>query len=201
MKLHLFYHVLPNKKYKWIIRYNFYSKKRINLHKLLSLLFAVSLSFADMIHINSFEANFTQTIVNDKNNTLTYQGHVLARKPQLALWQYTKPVEKSIYITHTQAVIIEPEIEQVYIQNIKSSFDFFNVIKNAKKVSSNTYIAEFQETKYTITIKENRLISISYLDELENRVLIVFSKQVQNKPIDKKIFTPNIPLDYDIIRG
>ena len=171
------------------------------MHKLLLLLLTASLSFADMININSFEADFTQTIVNDKNSTLTYKGHVLATKPQLALWQYTTPVEKSIYITHTKAVIIEPEIEQVYIQNIKSSFDFFNVIKNAKKVNSDTYIAEFQETKYTITIKNNKLISISYLDELENRVHILFTKQIQNKKIDEKIFTPNIPLDYDVIRG
>lgn len=154
-----------------------------------------------MVNINSFEANFTQTIVNDKNSTLTYKGHVLATKPQLALWQYSTPVEKSIYITHTQAVIIEPEIEQVYIQNIKSSFDFFNVIKHAKKVSNNTYIAKFQETEYTIIIKNNKLFSISYLDELENKVHILFTKQIQNKYIDKKIFTPDIPLDYDIIRG
>ena len=171
------------------------------MNKLLSLLFTVTLSFADMPDINSFEADFIQTIVNDKNSTLTYKGHVQATTPQLALWQYTSPVEKSIYITHTKAVIIEPEIEQVYIQNIKSSFDFFNVIKNARKASKDTYIAKFQDTKYIITIKDDKLFAISYLDELENRILIVFTKQVQNKNIDKKIFTPDIPLDYDIIQG
>ena len=161
----------------------------------------ISLAFGDILSIDSFQADFTQSITNDKGNRLEYKGHVKAAKPQYALWSYTQPVTKEIFINSQQAIIIEPEIEQVLIKKINSNFDFFALIKNAVEVDKDIYKATFQEVIYSIRIKASKIESISYKNELENRVVIIFSNQIQNKNIDTKVFTPNIPTGYDIIRG
>lgn len=166
---------------------------------LLSL--ALLLQASGLENIQSFEADFTQSITNDKNTTLTYTGHVKASKPQLALWQYKTPVEKTIYITNTRATVVEPELEQVYLQKINATFDFFRVLKHAKKIAKNTFSAKFQDTQYTLKMLNNTLFSISYRDELDNSVLILFKNQHNNKVYKKKEFEAKIPLDYDIIQG
>jgi len=156
--------------------------------------------FASFNNINSFEADFTQDITDDKGKTLTYSGHITALKPQSVRWSYIKPVTKEVYIDKFEVTIVEPEIEQVIIKKLESSFDFFKMIANAKKIKENSYLAHYKESKFTI-VKSGALIeSISYLDEFENSVKISFKNQKQNKNIDMKIFTPFYPLGFDIIR-
>ncbi|MBU0721563.1 LolA-like outer membrane lipoprotein chaperone [bacterium] len=165
----------------------------------ISVLFLSSL-FASLDSIHSFEADFTQSVTDDKNKTLTYNGRILASKPQNAIWSYTHPIQKDVYIHANTLTIIEPEIEQVIIKTIESKLDFFKMIKDAKKIDENSYIAIFQDSKYTITTKDKLIQSISYKDEFENQVKIEFKEQKQNQGINKKLFTPNIPIDFDIIR-
>jgi len=168
--------------------------------KILLLLFATA-SFANIQNINSFEADFKQSIVNDQNKTILYYGHIIASKPQYALWKYTKPIEKSVYILPNRAIIVEPELEQAIIKKIGKNFDFFKLIQNAQKISNNKYLARYNNNTFIITIHKNMIKSISYKDELENSVTINFTNQIENKKIDKKEFEPNIPDDYDIIRN
>lgn len=164
------------------------------------LVFFYTLSFASMKEINSFEADFTQSITDEKNKTLTYSGHVVASKPQNALWNYLKPVKKDIYINEFSVTIIEPEIEQVIVRKISSNFDIFKLIKNAKKIEKNRYLAIYKDIKFSIMIKDSLINSISYKDEFDNDVKIVFTKQKQNIEVDKNIFYPRMPMDYDIVR-
>ena len=103
--------------------------KHIFIYLLLS-----TLLFASLDKIDSFKADFIQTVTDDKAKTLTYKGKVIASKPQNALWNYTDPVTKDIYINHHSITVVEPEIEQVIIRKIESSFDFFRMIQKAKKV-------------------------------------------------------------------
>ena len=159
----------------------------------------ITIGFSNTIKIDSFEADFKQVVVNDKKNELIYTGHVQAKKPQFALWLYTSPTEKQIYISDNRVTIVEADIEQVIIKHISNAFNFFNMIKNAKHIDNNTYVASFQNIKYIIKFKESKIQSISYQDELENDILITFSNQQQNQKIDNKIFIPIFPLEYDII--
>jgi outer membrane lipoprotein carrier protein len=168
--------------------------------KLLLLLFATA-SFANITNIQSFEADFVQKIVDDKNKTIFYYGHIKAQRPQFALWEYKKPIIKSVYILQNEAVIVEPELEQAIVKKIGSNFDFFQLMKNAKKIAKNSYRAKFNNTNFIIKLDANKITSISYKDEFENNVTIDFSHQVENKKIDKKAFEPHIPDDYDIIRN
>lgn len=170
--------------------------------KYLLLLFLLQqLLFSSEIDIHSFEADFQQTVTNEKKNKLIYEGHLTAMQPKYALWQYKKPMQKSIYINDNRVTIIEPDIEQAIIKRLSGDFDFFTIIKKAKKISEDTYETKFQNVKYEIKIQKNSIISIKYHDELDNSIVITFSNQKENKEIKKQIFTPIIPQDYDIIEG
>ncbi len=170
------------------------------MKQLLAALLISTLSFASIDNINSFEANFTQSVTDDKNISLNYSGHLAAQKPQNAIWNYIKPIQKDVYINQFSVTIVEPEIEQVIIRKIESNFDFFMLIKNAVKVDENTYTANYKESKFTITTKDALIESISYKDEFENDVKIIFSDQKQNIKISSDTFMAKYPLEFDIIR-
>ena len=165
---------------------------------ILQIVFTMAIS--SVLEINSFEADFNQVITDDKGKELSYNGHIVASKPQYALWSYKEPVEKNVYITPSYVTVVEPEIEQAIVRKIASDFDFFNMIKKAKKERDNIYIATLNESKYTIKLENSMIKSISYLDEFENNVSIVFNNQSINKVFSKDIFRANIPIEYDIIR-
>lgn len=160
-----------------------------------------TLNYASIDTINSFEADFTQEITDEKSKVLSYKGHILASKPQFAKWIYQNPVHKYVYINQNSITIVEPEIEQVIIKHIDSNFNFFHMIKNAKEIDKNTYLAYHQGSKFTITTEDKLLKSISYLDEFDNSVKIIFKNQEQNKIIDEELFRPNIPIEFDIINN
>ncbi|HEY9203654.1 LolA-like outer membrane lipoprotein chaperone [Sulfurimonas sp.] len=150
--------------------------------------------------VTSFEADFSQSITDEKEKVLIYNGHIVALKPQNARWSYIKPIKKDVFINDFEVTIIEPEIEQVIIKRLESNFDFFKIISNAKKIDQNTYVAYYRDTKFTI-VKKNALIeSISYLDEFENRVKITFENQKQNHEIEKSVFIPKYSMEFDIIK-
>jgi len=167
---------------------------------ILSLLLSSTLSFASFDELHSFDADFTQSVTDDKNKSLVYSGHISASKPQNALWSYFKPVNKNVYINKFNVVIVEPEIEQVIIKKIDSNFDFFNMLQNTKKIQKNLYETNYKESKFIITTKNDLIESISYIDEFENSVKIVFKNQKQNKEIDLELFNPKYPVEFDIIR-
>ena len=168
-------------------------------HILLSILLSTFL-FASLDNIKSFEADFIQMVTDDKGKVLTYNGSVIASKPQNALWDYTKPITKKIYINSQSVTVIEPEIEQVIIRRIESNFDFFNMIKKAKKTGENSYLAIFKSSEFIIETEKSLIKSISYSDEFENSVQILFENQRQNRDINKTIYIPNIPVEFDVIR-
>ena len=170
------------------------------MKQFLIALFITAELFASIDSIVSFDADFTQSITDDKNKTINYTGHILATKPQNARWSYFKPVKKEVYINDYDVTIVEPEIEQVIIRKIESNFDFFKMIANAKETSKSNYSAQYGDTLFNIKKNSELIESISYLDEFENRVIITFKNQKQNQVINKILFMPAYPLDFDIIR-
>jgi len=168
--------------------------KRVILAALL-----VTSTYANMNDINSFEADFSQNIVDDKGVKITYIGHIIASKPRYALWQYFKPIQKSVYILPNKIIVIEPDLEQVIIKHLNGNFDLFKIIHNAKKIDANKYLAKFKDKQYIITTENSKIKAISYKDELENDVRITFENQEENKKIPQEKYTPHIPDEYDIV--
>ena len=166
---------------------------------ILASLLSYSLSYASLDTIESFQANFIQSVIDDKNATLQYSGNVAAEKQKNVVWHYLLPVQKDVYIDTYRVVIVEPEIEQVIIRKIQKKFDFFHMINNAKKIAQNKYETYYKEVKYTITMEKELIKSISYKDSFENDVNIVFSKQKQNIKIDEEVFVVKYSAEFDVI--
>ena len=162
-------------------------------------IFCSTLSFAALNDIYSFKADFTQNVTDDKNTTLRYEGSVQAKKPQDALWSYSKPIRKDVFIDRFKVAIVEPELEQVIIKKIESTFDFFKMISNAKKINESTYEAHYKDSKFLIKTDANSIQSIAYKDEFENDVVIAFKNQKQNIEIDESVFIAEYPPHYDVI--
>ena len=164
------------------------------------LLFISILTFANPFNINSFEADFTQTILDEAGKKITYNGHLKAMQPHYALWSYEKPIKKDVYINNNQIVIIEPELEQAIIKRIESKFNFFALLSQAKKVNNFTYTTNFMDTKFTIILqKDLKIKTIFYLDDFENNTTINFTNQKTDIEIPQDLFEPSIPIDYDTI--
>ena len=167
---------------------------------LLSFFFLYVSLFADLKTLCSFEADFLQTITDDKGVTLTYEGSIRALKPRQALWVYTKPVEKRVYIKNAQVIVVEPEIEQVLVRDLEDDFDFFTVLESAKKIDQSNYLAEYEEQKIAIKVNDGLIVSLRYKDKFENDVNIVFMNQAQNRELSSTLFDPSYPSDYDVIK-
>lgn len=165
----------------------------------LALLSALTL-FAIGENTDTMEASFVQTITDDKNSTITYKGDMLAKRPNMTMWHYRKPIEKSVYITAQSVTIVEPELEQAIVKKIGNSIDILAILASAHKESKNHYTAYYNNKEYHITLQSNTIKAISYTDTFDNIVKITFSKQQINQKIDDSRFTINIPADFDIIK-
>jgi outer membrane lipoprotein carrier protein len=164
---------------------------------LLSLICVNLFGFAE--NLNTFSAHFVQTVENEKKSVIKYTGEIKAKRPNMAMWNYIAPVKKEIYIKDEDLVVIEPEIEQAILKKVGNTIAFFEMLKNAKKVDNETYKAKYEKLNITIHLKNNKIDSITYLDELENHVVIQFTNQMENQKIEDKVFKAKIPADYDVI--
>ncbi|PID47369.1 MAG: outer membrane lipoprotein chaperone LolA [Proteobacteria bacterium] len=167
----------------------------------------ILLVFILFLHVNaknldfdSISSDFTQTITSPEGSKIKYEGTFYAKKPYLALWHYTKPIEKSIYISNKDVLVVEPELDQVIVSKMENMPNISSILKNAKKISKNLYQTSFEDVVYNILVKNDKPESISYMDKLENKVSIDFSKTKINIKLKDNLFLYQIPKGYDIIR-
>jgi len=166
----------------------------------LLLFFGALTLLASPKELHSFHAVFTQTVVDDHNKKIVYRGELWASMPQNALWVYTKPIQKSIYINGSKLTLIEPTLEQVTLRTLGDDIDFLTIIKKAKAIDANHYKATIREQTYLIEFANEVLSSIRYTDGYDNRVTLSFSNGEMNKPIDTSRFKPIVPASFDMIR-
>ncbi len=163
-------------------------------------LFVLSPLFAISEKTDTMKADFVQTITDDKNSTITYKGSMLAKRPNMALWHYKEPIEKTVYITASSITIVEPEIEQAIIKRLGNSIDILAILASAKRDGKNSYTAFYNNKEYHIAIQDDMIKAISYTDAFDNVVKIVFTAQQINKKINDSRFEADIPADFDIIK-
>jgi len=161
---------------------------------------STSLLNASISQLDSLESNFKQSIVNEQNSKITYSGKMYATKQNnQALWEYKSPIEKKIYYKQGNIVIIEPELEQAIFAKLSKVPNVLRLLNSAKQISDNKLVTTFNKIKYTITTDGDKIKSINYVDEIQNRVTIEFSNQKVNSKINSTVFTYTIPDDYDIL--
>jgi len=137
-----------------------------------------------------FKAKFTQFIYS-KNKKLTYKGIVILKNNEI-YWQYNFPNLKKIWIKD-KVYVYEPDLMQVTVSK-KPKLNLFKILKNAKKLDKNLYIA-ISNKKEIYFVYDKTLKKAWYKDSLGNKVEIYFSK------LEKNIKIPplNFPKDIDFI--
>ena len=151
------------------------------------------------LRFSSFQADFVQQIDDQDNKIVKYYGKIYAKKPKIALWQYTKPIVKNVYINDDAVVIVEPELEQVIMRKIQDDFDIFSLLKEAKKVGKNRYEAHYKDTLFTLYFDGKNIQKLLYKDNFGNLVTITFSNQKYDIKLDQEIFTPKYSKEFDLI--
>jgi len=164
-----------------------------------TLLLSTSL-FAIGENITTMQADFTQTITDDKNSTLIYKGNMLAKRPNMAKWHYVEPIEKRVYIVDKEVTVVEPELEQAIIKKLDNSIDILAILSSATKISKEHYVAIYHEKEYEIYLSGKKIKSIHFSDAFDNQVSINFTQEKINQKIDDQRFKAEIPLDFDIIK-
>ncbi|PHR55447.1 MAG: hypothetical protein COA44_10350 [Arcobacter sp.] len=167
---------------------------------IVSLLISSLFSFGE--NLQSFEADFVQTITDETGKVLTYKGKMHTKRPNFVLWDYTYPprAAKKLYLNEERAVLVQPMLEQATITKVRSGMNFFKILTSAKRVDDTHFRARYHNIDFILKEENGVILSLSYEDELENKILIVFTKQRQNRFIEDSLFIPKVPKDYDIIR-
>jgi len=171
-------------------------------HFILSALLSLS-AFAFGENIQTFEADFEQNITDETGKVLTYKGKMHTKRPSFVLWNYTYPerAAKKLYMNKVRAVLVQPLLEQATVSQLNNDMNFFEILSSAKKIDQNHYKARYKNIDFILKEENGVILSLAYQDELENHILITFSKQRQNRPIEDDLFTPKVPKDYDIIQN
>ncbi len=168
--------------------------------KIFLLLLSVTLSLFGVAEgIKTFQASFTQTVRDDLDKTITYSGTIIASRPNLAKWEYLSPVKKSVFIDADNITIIEPDLEQVIVKKLEYDLDLFKILSSAKPLKNGSYLATYHGRKFTINMDGEKIRSILYSDDFDNRIQILFSSQKINDIIDNERFVPIMPKGFDLL--
>jgi outer membrane lipoprotein carrier protein len=163
-------------------------------------IYQLNLYSINLVDIKSYKANFAQTITNNSGKQISYNGTIIISKENFILWKYNDPIEKFVYIIEDHVTIIEPDLEQVILTKLDKEINILDQLKKAKMVKKDIYISNFHNKDYIFYLKKNRLVKLSYKDEIDNNIVIDFTNIKQNILIDSKIFDIKIPNSYDIIK-
>ena len=172
--------------------------------KLLALLsLAFSLLSANIALPENFQADFIQKITNTKGKVITYSGKVRFSNERLFKWSYKEPTQKEVCTDGFELLVVDHDLEQVSAYMITKGIDIAKILQKAILHSENIYVAEYENKKYTIQVdKKQRLHSIAYYDDLDNKVQIVFKHMKYGKGnLPTQSMKCNYPRNYDMIRG
>jgi len=151
----------------------------------------------------SFEANFKQTITSDKGKKIHYSGSLLFSSPNHFKWSYNAPTKKEVCTNSSELLVVDHDLEQISTYLLESKFNLIKILSKAKLYKELIYVAKHNDKNYTIGLNSKKqLQSVVYKDDLDNTVVIVFSKVTyKNSKIKASKLKCNYPAHYDEIRG
>jgi len=172
--------------------------------KLLSLLLLAFSALSANIELpENFQADFIQKITNTKGKVITYSGKVRFSNERLFKWNYKEPTKKEVCTNGLELLVVDHDLEQVSAYRISNGIDIAKILKKAVLHSENIYVAEYENKRYTIQVdNKQKLHSIAYFDDLDNKVQIVFKHMKYGRGnLPTQSMKCNYPKNYDMIRG
>ncbi len=149
---------------------------------------------------DTFEASFVQTIKNKSGKKIEYSGRLIAKKPSQALWEYQKPIKKSVFVKDETVIVYEPELSQAKYLKKKSQISLESILKNAKPEGGDEYSAKSGDITYKFKVSNNMIERLTYKDSLDNDTEIVFKDRRKNTAVSDKVFDFKPGADIDIIK-
>ena len=107
-------------------------------------------------NLQSIQADFEQTIVNEDGIPARYEGHIMGKAPNKVKWQYKTPLQKEIYMNENEVLIYEPLLAQVSHSYLKDQTDFISIIKSAKEHKDGTYHTKVDGVNYVIFLDDSK---------------------------------------------
>jgi len=172
-------------------------------HFITLLALGLSLNAEILLPIN-FTTDFQQTITNDKGKVITYEGNVFFKNVNQSLfkWAYTAPTQKEVCTNGVQLIVVDHDLEQVSTYLMDDGINLEEILKLAKPISMTDYQATYRDIEYLITIdSKKQLKKIVYVDDLDNKVKIIFKNMNYNAMVNIRDLECNAPQTYDIIKG
>lgn len=172
--------------------------------RLLSLLLlASSLLSANIGLPENFQADFIQKITNTKQKVITYSGEVRFSNGSLFKWSYKEPTKKEVCTDGKELLVVDHDLEQVSAYLVSDGIDIAKILQKAKPYRENVYVAEYDGKQYTIQVDtQQKLHSIAYYDDLDNKVQIIFQHMKYGKGnLPSQSMKCNYPRSYDRIQG
>lgn len=171
--------------------------------RLLPLLILLSSMVLATIELpENFQADFIQKITNTKGKIIEYKGKVSFSNETLFKWSYTEPTKKEVCTNGYELLVVDHDLEQVSTYLIAKEMDIAKIFDHAILHSTNIYVAQYENKKYTIQVNKNKLHSIAYFDDLENKVQIIFKHMKYGKgDLPQQTMKCNYSIDYDMIKG
>ncbi len=142
-----------------------------NLQYILSV--TIYLTFSTIVYAQSeiklpvsFQANFEQSITNDKKKKISYSGKI-QYSSQYFKWIYATPTKKSVCTDSQELIVVDHDLEQVSTYMMDEALDLPSILQKAELHRKTVYIASYKGKNYTIQVdKKKRLSRIAYKDNL-----------------------------------
>jgi len=167
----------------------------------ITVLLTFSLYAEGIILPDHFRAAFIQKITNPKGKVITYKGEIRFSSPSLMKWDYSSPSRKEVCTEGKELTVVDHDLEQVTYYFVEKGLNLEAILKKAEVYKKHIYLARYLERTYTIqTDKKNRLQSVAYYDDLDNKVQIIFINIKYGKgALPYRTMRCSIPKAYDRI--
>ena len=166
----------------------------------LAIISFIFLAYGEMLSLpKEFKCDFVQKIISPEETSITYKGRIYFKEPHFLKWEYIEPVDKKIYITNNKVTIFEPSLSQAIIKDLSNELSLKYIVENSIKVEDGMYKSSIESKDYFLEFKDNVIKKISFIDELQNSVIIDFINVIENIELEKSIFIFEGGEDIDII--
>ncbi len=149
------------------------------------------------IDFETLQVDFNQSVTTDSDQSIRYSGTLYLMQPDRALWIYTTPIEKSIYIRGEAVTVVEPGLFQATHMRQSTAQNILELFHKSEAIAPGKRRALFNDTPVEFTHDENFIIRLHYRDELEHNVTIEFATPQMDPWLEEALFYPDIPAGFD----
>jgi outer membrane lipoprotein carrier protein len=170
------------------------------MRTVLSFIIFTSFILAGITLPQNFTSDFTQKVTTPKGKVVTYRGKVAFSNTNTLKWIYSVPTFKEVCSSPDALVIVEHDLEQVTTYRLfNKRIDIVKLLQEAKPYKEHIFTTTVEEVTYTIQLtKAQKLHSIAYFDDMDNKVQIVFNTIKYNAPtFSTKLLECSVPSHYD----